>query len=193
MAGPKPATGPQPRVASMVSSSRSPTRLGCRLREQRERKRRTDATVAVVQWYASPWERAGRCLHTGYVIQKAKERRVLCNDEFGGRRLPSGFPLGGGRRVRLFETGPQRILFCRMDGWSRRRGHSDDLECPRAGWKWWGGMLSTTTVVKGDRAKGGWAGANYHARCYRAPLAEECIFAVLSPSPLASLVAERGP
>ena len=54
------------------------------------------------------------------------------------------------------ETGPQRILFCRMDGWSRRRGHSDDLECPRAGWKWWGGMLSSTTVVKGDRAKGGW-------------------------------------
>ena len=60
----------------------------------------------------------------------------------------------------LLETGPQRILFCRMDGWSRRRGHSDDLECPRAGWKWWGGMLSTT-VVKGDRAKGGRVGTHH--------------------------------
>ena len=77
------------------------------------------------------------------------------------------------------ETGPERILFCRMDGRSRRRGHSDDLECPRAGWKWWGGMLSTT-VVKGDRAKQGRVGRDARSRCYRAPLAEECIFAVLS-------------
>ena len=102
-------------------------------------------------------------------------------------------PSGAAAAYLSLETGPQRILFCRMDGWSRRRGHSDDLECPRAGWKWWGGMLSTTTVVKRDRPSEGRVGRGARSRCYRAPLAEECIFAVLSPSPLASLVAERGP
>ena len=158
--------------ASMVSSSRSPTRLGCRLREQRERGRR---------W---PWLNgtrrpgSGRAAVCTQVMSYKKRERGECYATMSLAVAavcllvsPSG----------AAETGPQRILFCRMDGWSRRRGHSDDLECPRAGWKWWGGMLSTTVaVVKGDRAMGRRVGRGARSRCYRAPLAEECIFAALS-------------
>ena len=66
-------------ATAMVSSSRSPTRLGCRLREQSERGR----SVAVAQWYASPWERAGgplsahRLCHTKSEREERQSRRDL--------------------------------------------------------------------------------------------------------------------
>ena len=163
----------------MVSSSRSPTRLGCRLREQRERKRRT---VAVAQWYASPWERAGRCLHTGYVIQKARERRVLCNEEFGGRRrLPSGFPLGGGRLKQA------RSAFCSA-GWMDGRGEGDTLMILNVQGRDGNGGVECCrrrSSKETERREGG-----THDHVVIEPRWRRNAY---SPSYPASLVAERGP
>ena len=150
---------------------------------ERERKRRTDdgGRGSMVRVALGARGRAAVC--TQVMSYKKRARRRERGECYATMSLavaavcllvsPSG----------AAETGPQRILFCRMDG--RSRGEGDTLMIlnvqGRDGWKWWGGMLSTTVaVVKGGRAKGRRVGRGARSRCYRAPLAEECIFAVLS-------------
>ena len=67
--------------------------------------------------------RAAVCTQVMSYKKREGERRVLCNDEFGGRRrrrLPSGFPLGGGRLKQA------RSAFCSA-GWMDGRAEKGTL------------------------------------------------------------------